>query len=462
MSPRRGFVIDTFAYFIKTKQMKFEKQNSIKFTTFLLLFILNVAATNGQANTKTLFLVDAIKLALQNNKQVQIAKTEESIAKSNYNQTDAIWLPNLNLSHTAYSTNNPLNVFGFKLQQAGVQQADFNPALVNKPNNYSNYNTQLALQQPIVNMDAVYIRKAAKEQIGMYTAQVQRTSEAIKMQVIQAYLYLEFTYQYEKVTTEGLKTINSIYKVTKNRFDQGMMQKSDLLNVEVQVQAAELLHSQARSQIENISDQLSVLMGTSKGVTYTLMPYTLITLTEVSDSVSTGRADIRALNAAVNSYELAIKSTQLSWLPRLNGFANYNLNDKSISIDGAKSYIAGIQFSWDIYKGNQIKNKTATQKLEKEKIQSQLSNQLENGTTEIRKTKRAIVDANYKIKQQNTSVNQSEEALRILQNRYEQGLVSTNDILVAQSQLSQQKLQLAQAQLEQKSAINYLDFLTTK
>ena len=444
-------------------QMKFEKLNTIKISTLALLFILNATTTtNAQVITKSLYLEDAIQAALQNNKQVVIAKTDEAIAKSNFNQTEAIWLPNVNLSHTAYSTNNPLNVFGFKLQQAGVQQADFNPALLNNPNNYSNYNTQVALQQPIINVDALYMRKAAKAQIGMYAAQFQRTTEAIKMQVVQTYLYLEFTYQYEKVTVEGLKTIQSIYKFTKDRFDQGMMQKSDLLNVEVQVQAAQLQHSQAKSQIDNISDQLSVLMGAPKGVAYTTQSYTLGTQADVSDSVSSGRSDIRALNAAVDSYDMAIKSTQMGWMPRLNGFANYNINDKSIAIDGAKSYIAGVQLSWDIFKGNQVNRKVATQKLEKTKVQAQLNSQLETGSAEIRKTKRAVVDANYKIQQQTTSVQQSEEALRILQNRYEQGLISTNDILVAQTQLSQQKLLLAQAQLEQKTAINYLEFLTTK
>jgi outer membrane protein TolC len=282
------------------------------------------------------------------------------------------------------------------------------------------------------------------------------------MQVVQSYLYLEFTYQYEKVTVEGLKTMQSIYKFTKDRFDQGMMQKSDLLNVAVQVQAAELQHSQAKSQIENMSDQLTVLMGAPKGVVYSTKPYNLSPQTDISDSVSSGRSDIRALNAAVNSYDMAIKSTEMSWMPKLNAFANYNINDKSIAFNGAKSYIAGVQLSWDIFKGNQMNRKAATQRLEKTKVQQQLTSQLETGAAEIRKTKRAVVDANYKIQQQTTSVQQSEEALRILQNRYEQGLVSTNDILVAQTQLSQQKLFLAQAQLEQKSAINYLEFLTTK
>ena len=373
-------------------QMKFDKLKSFKNLALMVLLLANTITLQAQLNVKPLSLEEAIQAAVQNNKQVLIAKTDEAIAKSNFNQTEAIWLPNVNLSHTAYTTNNPLNVFGFKLQQAGVQQADFNPTLLNNPNNYSNYSTQVALQQPILNLDALYMRKAAKEQVGMYAAQAQRTTEAIKMQVVQTYLYLEFTYEYEKVAIEGLKTIQSIYKFTKDRFNQGMMQKSDLLNVEVQVNAAELQHSQAKSQIENISDELSVLMGVPKGLIYSTQHYTLNGQVDVADSVFLGRSDIRALSSAVNSYDLAIKSTQMGWLPKLNGFANYNMNDKSIAIDGAKSYIAGIQLSWDIFKGNQVSRKVATQKLEKIKVQEQLNSQLESGATEIRKTKRSIVD----------------------------------------------------------------------
>jgi outer membrane protein TolC len=442
--------------------MKFEKLKRFKKIALIVTVLVNTTTVQAQSSTKFLSLEESIQAAIQNNKQVAIAKTDEAIAKSNFNQTEAIWLPNVNLSHTAFTTNNPLNVFGFKLQQAGVQQADFNPALLNNPNNYSNYNTLVSLQQPIINIDGLYMRKAAKEQVGMYAAQAQRTAEAIKMQVTQTYLYLDFTYQYEKVTEEGLKTIQSIYKFTKDRFEQGMMQKSDLLNVEVQVKTAELQQNQAKSQIENISDQLSLLMGSTKGIVYTTQQISFGVEADVPDSVSSTRSDIRAFNAALHSYDMSIKSTQMGWMPRLNGFANYNINDKSIAIDGAKSYIVGIQLSWDVFKGNQLNRKAATQKLEKTKIQEQLNSQLESGAAEIRKTKRTIMDANYKIQQQATAVQQSQEALRILQNRYEQGLVSTNDILIAQTQLSQQKLLLAQAQLEQKSAVNYLAFLIIK
>ncbi len=437
------------------------KKQKMRFMTMLVLLIPG-AFIQAQVATKSLSLDEAIQAAIQNNKQIAVSKADVAIANSNYKQTEAIWLPQLNVSHTAYSTNNPLNVFGFKLQQGNVQQADFNPTLLNNPNNFSNYNTQLMLQQPILNPDAIYMRKAAKLQTGMYEAMAERTKEAIKMQVIQQYLMLEFAYQYETVTKEGLNTIRAIYKLTNDRYAQGMMQKSDLLNVEVQVKAAELQISQAGSQIETISDELSGLMHSEKGVVYSIKPYELSVMQESSDAVSMNRSDIKAMTVALNSYEMMIKGTKLGLTPKLNGFANYNINDNSIGLNGDKSYIAGLQLSWDIFKGNQVKHKSATQKYEKLKIQEQLYQQLEQGTIEIRKTKRAIEDADYKIKQQFTAVEQADEALRILKNRYEQGLVSTNDILVAQTQLSEQKLKLAQAKLEQKSSINYLTFLTNK
>lgn len=428
----------------------------------LLTIFLPTLLLQAQVATKSLALEDAIQVAIQQNKQISMSKADVAIANANYKQSEAIWLPQVNMSHTAYSTNNPLNVFGFKLQQGNVQQADFNPALLNNPSDFSNYNTQITLQQPIINPDAIYMRKAAKLQTGMYEAMSTRTVEAIKMQVIQQYLLLEFAYQYEVVTKEGLKTIQAIYKLTNDRFAQGMMQKSDLLNVEVQVKAAEVQNSQAKSQIEMVSDQLSGLMHSDKGVVYTIMPYELDTVNESSDAVSMQRADIKAMSTALDSYEMMIKGTKLGLAPKLNGFANYNINDNTLGVNGDKSYIAGLQLSWDIFKGNQVKHKSAAQKFEKIKMQEQLNSQLEQGSIEIRKTKRTIQDADYKIKQQVTSVEQADESLRILKNRYEQGLVSTNDVLIAQTQLSEQKLKLAQARLEQKAAINYLSFLAAK
>ena len=57
---------------------------------------------------KTISLQQVILSALENNKNIQLAKIEERIAAANFKQTNAIYLPQINLSYTALNSNNPL------------------------------------------------------------------------------------------------------------------------------------------------------------------------------------------------------------------------------------------------------------------------------------------------------------------------------------------------------------------
>lgn len=422
---------------------------------------LTATLVQAQDSTKQLVLQDAIKMALDQNRQIELAKKDEQIAQSQFKQTEAIWLPQVNFSYSAFTSNQPLSAFGFKLQQAQIQQADFNPAILNKPGATSNVLTQLSVQQPLYNPDLAYMRKAAAKQTEMYAFTTQRTQEAITMQVTNACLQLEFSYEVVKVLEEALKTVRDIYRFTNDRYQQGLLQKSDLLNVEVQVKAAETSLAEAKSQIITVSDQLALLMNSPRGIVYKTVPVAIEDAAGVMDTVPAARADIKAMKTAVAAYDLSIKSTKMSMLPKLNGFANYQFNDKKLFGFGANAYMAGVQVSWDIFKGNQSKNKMATQELEKSKLQQQLQNNLEQGSVEIRKTARQLADINYRISQQSLAVASSAEALRIVQNRYTQGLVNTTDVLQAQTLHAQQKMLYAQALFMKKTTLTYLNFLTT-
>ena len=169
-----------------------------------------------------------------------------------------------------------------------------------------------------------------------------------------------------------------------------------------------------------------------------------------------------AMETAIATYDLLIKSSKMSYLPKLNAFANYQLNDKSMLGFGSGAYLAGVQLQWDIFKGNQTKNKIAVQSLEKNKLAAQLASEKEAAGMELKKTYRQLLDAVNKITAQQAAVDQASEALRILQNRYQQGLANTTDVLFAQTQLSQQQLNLAQAKFSRNSTLAYIQYLTSK
>jgi len=429
------------------------------------VFFLNsiVSAASAQDSTTHLSLNEAITATLNNNKAVQLAKLDENIAASNYKQTEAMYLPQVGFSYTAMSTNNPLNAFGFKLQQKSITQNDFNPELLNSPGATGHFTTKLEVLQPLINMDLLYKRKAAAKQTELYQYKTQRTKEYLTFEVQKAYLQLQFAYDAVKVLEEALQTSKSVYTFTDNHFKQGLIQKSDVLNVQVQVTTVETNLAKANSNIRNASDYLSLLMGQGDGIIYIVdnAVQTENSFTNTVTKIAALRSDFVAMQKAIEASDLMIQSNKMSYYPKLNAFGSYQFNDNRMLGFGANAYLAGVQLSWDIFKGNRTKNAITTQTLERNKLSEQLTQQKEQSQLELNKAYRDLADAQFDIKQQKLSIEQATEALQILQNRFQQGLVNTTDVLQASTQLSQQKFALTQAVFTTNVTKAYLQLLTT-
>ncbi|MCK9404024.1 MAG: TolC family protein [Chitinophagaceae bacterium] len=431
--------------------------------TGIILMNTAVMYVSAQDKTKGLSLEEAISATIDHNKTLQLANLDVTIATANFKQTEAIYLPQIGLSYTGMSTNNPLNAFGFKMQQKSITQNDFNPELLNHPAGTPDFTTKLELMQPLINMDMLYMRKGAEKQVEVYQYKKQRTKEYIIFEVQKAFLQLQLAHKATLVLEEALLTSKAVFQFTENHFKQGLIQKSDLLNVQVQIASVENNLAKAKSNIQNVSDYLGLLMGVPGGSIYTIKSTTETgnQRFDLLQEIPSNRADFEAMKKAIEASDLMIKSSKMSDLPKLNAFGSYQLNDSRMLGFGAGAYLAGVSISWNIFKGNLTKNKMATQTLERNKLSVQLEQQKEQSNTDLNKTRREIADIQVEILQHTKTIEQASEALRILQNRYEQGLVNTTDVMQSATQLSQQKLALAQAMFTQQVTNAYLQFLTT-
>lgn len=436
-------------------------RNHFQFSMLFFLLLTVAAPAWSQDTIQPLQIDEFIRQATSNNANIQLAKRDEQIAASVYKQTQAMYLPQVGFSYSALASNDPLNAFGFKLQQKSIAQSDFDPSLLNHPSGIADFTTQLSIRQPLLNLDMQYQRKAAGKQQEMYKYATQRTREMIVYQAQQAYLQLQMSYDAQKVLEESLEAVKAVYKFTNDRYQQGLMQKSDLLNIEVQIKTIEAGIGETKTAIRNISDMMNLLMNKRPGIVYS--PEKAVISTDKNfppDSIPAARSDFRAMETAVDVYGLAIKSNKMSYWPKLNMFANYQLHDNSPVGFGAGGYLAGIQLTWDIFKGNSTKNKIATQVLERNKLKEELDNRKAENAIELQKAYRQFTDADLRLQQQQAAIDAAVEALRILQNRYMQGLVNTSDVLLAQTQVSQQKLGFTQSEFNKNMALAYWQFLT--
>jgi outer membrane protein TolC len=428
----------------------------------LLFLTLGISVSALAQEMAPLKLDEAIETALKNNREVILASLEQESSVAKFRQTNAVFLPQVNLSYTAFTTNNPLNAFGFKLQQQSITQTDFDPRLLNNPSATQNFMVKAEVNQPLINMDMIYARKAAHEQIDLYSYKTKRTKEYVTFEVHKAYEQLQLAHDAVKVLTEALRAVNSIYASTNQRFEKGFLQKSDVLQVQVQVNAMESKLAEAKSNVQNASDYLSLLMGAKSGAIYSVDSINKNTTVEIKETqVPDNRADFKAMQSALKAQDQMLNSGRMAYLPKLNAFGNFQINDKSVFGFNSQSYLLGAQFSWNVFAGTATRNKVSEYKAERTKIEQQLAYQKEQSQLELNKTNRQLNDASFAIAHSETAVSQAEEALRILKNRFEQGLVTTNDLLQAQSILSQQKLMRAQAIFQYNSTLSYLQFLTS-
>lgn len=428
---------------------------------WLAIFSLITFAGSAQ-DSLHLALPDAIAAAQKSNPEVLLASLEQEKAAAKFSQTNAIFLPQVNLSYTVMTTNNPLNAFGFKLQQQSVTAADFNPQLLNSPGANQNYTTKAEVNQPLINVDMMYQRKAAGQQVDLYAYRTKRTRQYVAFEVQKAYAMLQLSYQAVDVLTEARQTMNSIFESTRNRFDKGFLQKSDVLAVEVQVSALESQLAEAKSNVRNASDFLSLLMGSKDKPLYKIAPLTKAEPNQQWEKqVPDDRADFKAMNAALAAQSMMIHSGQMAYLPKLNAFGNYMFNDKQAFGFGSNAYLVGAQFSWNLFAGTAQHHKIAEQKIEHAKIELQLNYQKEQSQLELNKALRQLHDTEFALQQHSVSVSQAAEVLRIVRNRFELGLVSTNDVLQAQTTLSTQKLRQTETLFSHQTLLAYLQFLTS-
>jgi outer membrane protein TolC len=401
----------------------------------------------------------------ENNNSLKIAEKEIMAAKGDFNQTNAVILPNIGISHTGIATTNPLMAFGSKLNQAILTPQDFDPNLLNDPRQIEDYATRVTVEQPLLNFDGIYQRKAAKAKLKATELQSVRTEQYITLEIEKAYMQLQLAYKTVAVLEQAKKTAVENKRLADNSFEQGYLQKSDVLAVQVRVTEIDNQLQYAQSNVLNASNQLSVLMNDN---TYAILkPADTLSIWPIETAMipmanlEENRADIQAMEAATTAYEQMYKADKMTFLPRLNAFGTYELHDDQIFQGGADGYLFGAELKWNILEGSKRFGKAQKSKADLEKSRLQLDQYKAESKVELNRALRMLQDAKNNLELTSLALEQSLESLRIRTNRFEQGLEKTTDLLMAETQYAQKQLEYYATIFQHNYALAYVQFLTT-
>ncbi|MFT7352287.1 MAG: outer membrane protein TolC [Flavobacterium sp.] len=427
---------------------------------YLLLLFSFTLTTQAQETVPITKKALLLKVS-EDNITIKISEQEFNKAKADYNQTNAVFLPNISASYTGISTTNPLMAFGSKLNQEILTQNDFNPALLNDPTTTRNFATKIEIQQPLINLDGFYQRKAAKTKMEAMSLQSSRTADYLTFEVEKSFMQLQLAYKAVEVLELALEAAEANKKIATNNFEEGYLQQADILNVDVRITEVKNQLQTSKSNLQNASNYLSFLMNDNEFVVYKpVEDLTIATFNMDEKNISENRADIKAMQLASNAYEEMNKADKMTFLPRLSAFGSYEIYDNKVFQGDANGYLIGAQLSWDIFQGSKRFGKAQKSKAEFEQSKLEYTQYVSKSNLELNKVKRQLIDAKNRLELTGLAVEQSKESLRIRKNRFKEGLEKTSDLLVAETQFAQKQLEYYQTIFEYNYTQTYLEFLT--
>ncbi len=409
---------------------------AIILTAVLLLPAIALAQASQQSISLT--LPDAVRTALAQNPEVLSARSQVESSDHRATAARSGLMPQINLSETFQNTNTPMWAFGTKLNQAGITQNDFNPDDLNEPDAISNWNTTLSLGWSVYDGGRTW---TGISQAGLNTESVrlalQKTEQDIIARTAQAYVGLLLAQENLKVVAQALETAKAHQTIIQDRFKGGFVVKSDLLRAQVRIAELTQEHLQAESQVEIAKAMLNATMGNAMDTPLVLAtPFKNCIKTKESqgawiEKALAHRPDLKQLEIQKEIAEKQIRVSRSGHLPQVMLNGAYEINSEDFS-DTADSYTVGATVTVNLFSGNGISANTRAAKSDLERVKA-MHKALSHGVeVQTRQAYLQTQSAWQRISVAQKAVEQSEEGLRIVTNRYGSGLLTIVDLLDAQ------------------------------
>lgn len=412
----------------------------------LMLFLPNAAANAQSSGNQVLnlSLKEAIETAQNQSFSVQDAAFESQAAQHVFSQTRAVFLPSISFEYDIVSTNDPLNVFGFKLKQERVTQQDFDPSRLNSPDAFENYSARIKVQQPLFNPDMFLARSAARSQMNSSREQLASTKNHIRFQVTRLYFELVLHGEQLNVIREALLTAEEFERQSRIFFDEGLINREDLLTAQVHRLELESKKLGITNKQADASANLAHLLGYDSSIS--INPTDILeqingTLPDIDPAeILIDNAYLRAISHKAEAASGMLRSSLYGFLPKINVFGQYEFNDSDFGGFEASSYLIGANLTWNIFSGYQKAGRVSESRVRARQAETMLQNQTIDQQNRLESAWRALEHAGRQIEVRGEAIEQATENIRIRSNRYQEGMESTTDLLQAQTRLSEARL----------------------
>jgi len=418
----------------------------MKISKIIALTLLFSGFSQLQAQKKSLPLDEAVRMAVTSSNRAVLADTRVNTANFGTQSTKMNQYPDLKISGQYLRLANA----DVNLKSSGESSDGENTGEgASSPKVNQLIFGQASLSMPI--FSGGKLRNSIKASENMYKseqANAAHSKEEIAMQVVQYYADLYKVQKSIELLRESLKSSQQRVTDFTNMEENGLIARNDLLKAQLTQSRIQLSLDEAEKNERVINYYLVTLLKLPAGTQLEVSPENVsqdifgMTLNSEEQALQS-RKDLEALEFAKKASEAQVKVAKADYYPSLaltGGYVALDL-ENVVRVENAMNVGVGISYNLSsIFKNGKNVKAAKSRTSELEQQHAILSDQIKEEVV------KSSEDYELSLKQDkvyNEAVGQADENFRIVKDKYDNGLVDTNDLLEADIDDLNAKINLA-------------------
>ena len=315
-----------------------------------------------------------------------------------------------------------------------------------------NYLGRVSLEQPLFTWGKLKNGyQISKLSLDAAKEDYRTDKNALVFDVTRSFYNILVVKEFIKVTEDAYRQIERHLKVVKNRYDEGLASKFDLLRAQVQLANMEPRVLKAKNGLRIAETMFKTILNLPQDTIVELKgelkyePFET-ELNEAINGAQINRSEIKSLFLKEQMASKALEIAKKANSPNLFFMANYDYKKPLyFNNEWGKDWSFTVALQWPIFAGfgNFGEIQKASAQLSQAKHGLNLLKQIIE--TEVRAAYLQLEEAKESLESQKENVAQAEEALRIVEERYKTGLATSLEVMDTQLALTEAKTNQLQA-----------------
>lgn len=405
------------------------------------------------AQERVLTLQESLEIGLQNSKDLKISQSRINYSDAKLSEINSQFLPQFKLfgNYTRLSDNIPAFEFTSPFFPNAIR--------VSEPL-YNNYTFKLGFTQPLfTGFKLLSSRSAAKYNLQASESDYSKEQNEVAFNIYNAYWNYYKAEELRNVIAQTLQQIENHLRDTRNFYEQGLVSNNDLLKLEVQYSNTQLMLIDAENNLKiakiAFNKELGIDLDAQTKVAATEKSMSLVNydLSEIINEAINNRYELKSLAYRVEGSKEGITAAQSSLFPSVYLSGNYYYSNPNPRFQPAKdefnyNWDVGVTLSWDVWNWGLTSSQISQAEQTKIQLETNYDQLKENIRMEVHSNYLNLLKTEEKVKVNKIALEQASENYRITAEKYNLQLVSSTDLIDAETLKLQAETNLKAAEVD--------------